>query len=274
MSTSASHRPAASARRFRPDLESLTERIVPATTITERNGVLTVFGNGADNVVILRDNGGTGAGSIFVESDLNSYSSKGTVRAIRVFAGDGNDRITYDLGDNLEDNGKRRLFFDLGAGTVDRARVTLTGNINPRALLSLTILGGAGVDQMQVNTISDVDINATATLKMRLIGGQDQDRLSTDFEGDVDGTFRSFLDGGESFDSLRQRLDLNASSTGDVRFTQLGGPESDSLVLFARTEPGITAKTRLRIHGGDGFDRGRHTFNVVSVGCEDDHAGK
>jgi hypothetical protein len=274
MTSSASHGPTVRARRFRPDLESLAERIVPATTITERNGVLTVFGNAADNVVIIRDNGGTGAGSIFVESDLNSYSSKGTVRSIRVFAGDGNDRVTYDLGDNLDAGVRRRLLFDLGAGLVDRARATITGNINRGALMSLTILGSAGSDRIQVNSIEDVDVNAAATLKMRVIGGQDQDRISTDFEGDVDGNFRSFVDGGESFDSLRQRLDLNASSTGTVRFTQLGGTESDALALFARTEPGITARMRLRINGGDGFDRGRHTFNVLSVGCEDDHAGK
>src|SRR5262245_54551858 len=116
MSAPFSARPIHPHPRFRPHLEPLSDRVVPAATVTQSGGTLTVIGTSGADLVIISDNGGTGDRSVVVQTPGRIFRSHGTVRSIRVTTGDGNDRVTYSMEANMTARSTRKLFFDLGPG--------------------------------------------------------------------------------------------------------------------------------------------------------------
>ncbi len=128
--------------RFRPQVEALAERVMPAVTATfsAAGAVLRVVGDALDNtVVVSRDAGGTilvNGGAIEVQGgqptvantrsimitgaggndNLSLDETNGALPAAAIFGGDGNDVLVGGSGDDFIDGGSGSDNVRLGAG--------------------------------------------------------------------------------------------------------------------------------------------------------------
>src|SRR5688572_583619 len=75
--------------QFRPRLEQLETRAVPAVTVSLSAGLLTVNGSTVNDSIFVRES----AGKVTVSGWTKSYSA-GSVSSIRVNAGKGNDLVS------------------------------------------------------------------------------------------------------------------------------------------------------------------------------------
>jgi len=256
--------------QFRPAVESLVERIVPTLTITQRGTTVIVQGDDRNNAVIIKDSGGIQTGSVVIEADFQSLVTVGPVQTIKVFTGNGDDQVLYNLTDNLTGTFTRKVHIDLGAGTIDRFRGDLEGGTLKGSGLDLRVLGGLGIDQMQVDSSAGVNTSAGSSLKVNLNGGADADRISINYVGLVDGTSNFIADGGDWYDRIRMKLEIG-NSTGVVKAAGIGGNDNDFIDLFVRfASEGSTPSHSLKIVGGPGTDTGRRTLFVVPIEIEDD----
>jgi hypothetical protein len=126
--------------RFRPTVELLAERVLPAVTATFANGVLTVTGDELDNsIAVSRDAAGTlvvnGDGLIVPVQGGTATAANTTL--IRIFGMGGNDELIWSRSANLP-----RALVDGGAG--DDIITSGTGND--------TLVGGAGNDVYRLDT--------------------------------------------------------------------------------------------------------------------------
>ena len=128
--------------RFRPQVEALAERVMPAVTATfsAAGAVLKVVGDALDNtVVVSRDAGGTilvNGGAVAIQGgqptvantrsimingaggndNLSLNETNGALPAASIFGGDGNDVLTGGSGDDFVDGGAGNDNVFLGAG--------------------------------------------------------------------------------------------------------------------------------------------------------------
>ena len=128
--------------RFRPQVEALAERVLPAVTATfsAAGAVLRVVGDALDNtVVVSRDAGGTilvNDGAVAIQGgqptvantrsimitgaggndNLSLNETNGALPAASIFGGDGNDVLIGGSGDDFVDGGAGNDMAFLGAG--------------------------------------------------------------------------------------------------------------------------------------------------------------
>jgi Domain of unknown function (DUF4214)/RTX calcium-binding nonapeptide repeat (4 copies) len=128
--------------RFRPTVEALAERVLPAVTATFNGatGVLTVIGDELDNsLAVSRD----AAGTLVVNGDAGIVPIQGgpataaNTRLIQIFGMGGNDNLTWSRSANLPP-----ALVDGGAG--DDTITSGTGDD--------TLVGGAGDDVYRLDT--------------------------------------------------------------------------------------------------------------------------
>jgi hypothetical protein len=202
---------------FRPRLEALEVRCVPACFTTQSGNVLTITGTaGPDRIQI----GDSGNGSISVLCDGNSTPQlfRG-VAQVNVQSRGGNDTVHYDLLGNVValhairvnlGAGKDTFLaylngFDLNSGADYRINVTggpgrktmnvqfgpdpntalvttLTQGLNTAPTFPTFPLGGVGLG----NT-PGVDIPAGAIFRLNLNGGNSADRITVNYQGIIAG---------------------------------------------------------------------------------------
>ena len=128
------------AQRFRPSLETLESRWCPsAAGIVQTGATLTIQGDGANDAIVVRDNGQGGVtASITLASGTQTFTGTG-ISAIDINAGGGNDTIDYALTGALRET--ESLMLCLGKGNNQVGVNDAAGLLN--AVLAISV-DGAG----------------------------------------------------------------------------------------------------------------------------------
>jgi Ca2+-binding RTX toxin-like protein len=227
---------APSARRFRPGLEQLEDRALPAVQAVFNSGVLTVLGDAAsNNILVSADSAGnlqvTNNGAAEKIRTVTGQATRDQTTLVVIEGGDGNDTLATDKSLNTLVNGV------LAAAP----NVTLRGGRGNDTLSvgSGGIVGGlAGVNGQGV-VVGPVVGNAL------MEGGDGNDTLISGFGNDVmlggagddnyvwpPGTLTDYWDGGSGNDTVTI-VGLPATSTAAQNFTL--SSEGNGRVLFQRT---------------------------------------
>jgi hypothetical protein len=272
MSLHSSRHSKSSTNQFRPRVETLEARTVPAVSVAFAGTTATVTGDAADNVVSIRDNG---------DGDL-TITAGGTftgnnVRRIVVNLHDGKDRFTYtQTGNRTRD---MQIVGTLGNGN-DLFTGRILGDINAFRTLDLQVDGKKGADGLDLTANSDVDIQNGAVFNARLFGGDARDRVDFNYQGELDGVLRYTLrgdagdDNGVAFIRATVRADLGSSGqvgiSGEAALVD-GGSDGDSVAHFVfKNAADILLAVSAREDGGSGTDVGNRTTNVSVLNVESD----
>ncbi|HKB03480.1 MAG TPA: hypothetical protein VKD90_14755 [Gemmataceae bacterium] len=256
----------------RPSVTPLEAREVPTVFISmSAPDTLVIVGDNGNDSVLLRDNG---AGFINgYASGFGAFAVSG-IRTIRIATNGGNDLVGYALAGNLRAGQQRTVAVDLGSscwwggcdqfvGYLYNPFTGVGADLLAGSSLSITVLGGDGMDLISVNASRDTDVAAGARLSVNLAGGSGDDTLRTNWYGQNDGSVSLRADGGSGWDLVRGRLREQSGSTGQLSGVVAGGGGADDLALFLFTEnPAVEG----RLDGGDGCDVAVVSLNVAVVG--------
>jgi hypothetical protein len=249
------------AHRFRPQLESLNDRIVPSVTWTVDAGVLTITGTqGADTVDIQDD--GTNL-TVTADGETLDLSSAGTVTDVVLHLQAGNDTVSYTLAGDLAAGAARTLDVSLGNGQ-DTFTATLNGNVLDGATLDVKVQGGNGKDNLSFAAAA-TDVAAGASVSVDLSGGNGKDVVDATYAGQLLGDFTFSADGNNGKDEVSGDLTFAAGSTGTVDATVEGHNGKDDLTLMVTdnsgddnnpetVDPSTLASLSATVESGHGHD--------------------
>ena len=238
-------------------LESLTDRITPAVTVTTGDdGVVTVRCDQWANDVDITDNGAAG---VTVTVDGVDQEIPTDVTTLKVYTRAGHDTVDFALGENVTGT-TRTVEVWLGNGH-DTFTADLAGGLDAASDLTLKVDGGNGKDTLTAVGGGAVAGNLTVEFK----GNNGMDNLSYEFAGTVTGVFDLTLHGGNGVDTIRGNLDVQAGSTGTVTAEVLGRNGKDDLGLWVTGDgvAGLSTESLFSIHGGNGRDLFAHSDNVT-----------
>jgi hypothetical protein len=208
-------------QRLKPCVEALEDRHVPAILfpINQTGTTLSIVcDNGPDNIVL----GDNGRGSIDITVDGNFFNTYTGVNTLNLNSGGGNDRIVYNLFDNLIIGQTRTVNVALGAGNE-----TFIANLNHRTLksdlfgsaaasLTFNIHGNHGKSHILFNA-QNMDIQPKATLTENITGGKGNDTIKSTFSGLLDGVFNPQIDAGPGHNVVKVVVDVSdANSMGTL----------------------------------------------------------
>jgi hypothetical protein len=254
---------------FRPCVEILEDRCVPATTVTQVGRIVTVRGDFGSNNIFINDNGQRDK-AISVQHESGTFQSTGQVIGIHVFAGPGRDRVFYNLTGDLQQGLPRNISIDMGSGPLQTCAVTLQGSLGPRSYMNVNIRGSS--DRERLSFSSGGTIGAGAVLRVFLFGGGGGDTLTSNLSGVIDGqvVMRSY--GGGFYDAVRSNITASSGSDGAISVKLYGGPGPDLLSLIAvKSNLNDLLGFEFVIDGGPGGpDRAVHTGNVAVFDIEVD----
>jgi len=159
------------------------------------NGVLTVTGNGANDVVRVVENGN----HVTVMSGHHIQNFQG-VQSLVINLGGGNDRLNLDVSGST--NQARNVSVQTGTGN-DRAVINLH-DLQSAGAINLNVDLGAGNDQLNLRADELAD---QTTLNVNLNAGAGNDRIDLDLEKIGQGsTVNATLNLGAGNDVLQARL--------------------------------------------------------------------
>jgi Ca2+-binding RTX toxin-like protein len=251
----------------RLNVQSLESREVPACIVTQPTpGTLSIVGDGASDLVVLRDDGAGGISGFATGAGAFSFTG---IRNIRIATGAGNDRVDYNLIRNLQPNQVRNLSVSLGSGNdwfsanLHNGFTAVGSDLLANSQMSISAFGGDGADSMHINANRDVDVAAGASLKMTMFGDAGNDLMTVYYRGENDGSVTiPALDGGTGDDAIRGVYQADLGSIGSALGIVRGrdGNDSLSLLMFG---PNVSPLSLL--DGGAGIDTGLHTANVAMI---------
>jgi len=288
-------------RKFRPAVEALEGREVPAVDFTLAGNTLNLFQfgniNKTDNVSITDD----GKGGIKVQANFKDGSSSkdfsgiGSITNIDVKLKGGNDTLNYNLTGSPTTGAKPlTITADLGDGN-DKFNADL-GNVALLADRTFNVAGKNGNDTFKVSNVGDVGSNGSSSssssssstpvktnLTVNLTGGKDKDSADITLSGAIFGTANITWDGGSTFnpfnlkslDSLKATLNsnvnkgatLNVTSTGsnaDVKFN--GQVNGTATFNITGTNKDDTLSLNLNIAANPGQGAGSGTSGETAGG--------
>lgn len=258
--------------RFRPRIEALEDRTVPAVFVTRTGTTLAFAGNGNAEVLNINDNG---LGVISFNGDIDPLSPTASpeagIQTIVVRMGGGNDTVRYNLLGNLGFFQQRTLNVDLDVGN-DLFQANLSGrNLLFRSSLNISVDGGVGNDV--IGTLAfNTNLIRRSSLSVETTGGPfsspstDNDVILLSYSGRNDGRISSSARGGDGRDLIRTRISERPGSRGFVRARAFGDDDNDNLGVFL-TSSFPTPPPSGFINGGAGRDRCFGTPNVFSINC-------
>jgi hypothetical protein len=224
--------------RFVPELELLEDRTAPAVQILQAGNIVLVQGDGANNPVVVLDNGTSQGGAVRVADGVTGrtlFSLNG--RAVNpemplwvLFRlGPGNDSVYYNLTDILNGDppgrmgsAGRSLDVQLGAGN-DVFRFAplpppgqLFNNVSVvNAALLVNVFGGDGNDQIGLNLGGGLAADGTNVV-FQAVGGAGNDTLAGAFQffqtGPDPSRVLSNLVGGPGRDTFFSLLSTDSSN--------------------------------------------------------------
>jgi hypothetical protein len=250
--------------RFVPELELLEDRTAPAVQVVQAGNIVLVQGDGANNPVIVLDNGTRQGGAVRIGDGVTGqtlFSLRGRVvnpempLLILFRLGAGDDSVSYNLTDSLDGNqagrmgsAGRSLDVQLGAGNdVFRfAPLSPPGQLfNNIAVVNAGLLvnavGGDGNDQIGLNLGAGLASVATTVL-FQAVGGAGNDTLTSVVElfqtGPSPSLVLSSLVGGPGQDAFFSLLSPDTSSTANPPPSMRGAVAGDASDLAVVT-PGL-----------------------------------
>jgi hypothetical protein len=272
-----------SSNAFRPQLESLDGRFVPAIIGISQNittGLAVVTADSGNDAINITDRG-IGGLTVSGTGLAQAQTLDGRINRIVVNTGGGNDAVTY----NITGTQRRsiRVEANLGAGN-DRFTANQNGfDVRNSAAEVIRVTGGSGADRITVNAAGTaanrVNVAAGSSLQLHLVGGTDLDLfdgadvIAVDYQGVLSGDLRLREVGGLGGDNLRATVTLNGGSTGFVRgfgnarASLEGGFGADTIDFRVRDNSNGTANVSAEANAGLDLDPDvvRHTANVNSV---------
>jgi hypothetical protein len=259
--------------RFRPQLESLNDRIVPSVTWSVNAGVLTITGTqGADTVDIQDD--GTNL-TVTADGETLNLPTDGSVTDVVLHLGAGADVVTYTLTGDLAAGTTRKLDACLGNGD-DTFTATLNGNLLDGSSLDVKARGMNGQDNLSFAAAAS-NVAAGASLAVTLNGGNGKDTINASYAGQLLGDFTFSADGGNGKDVIAGNLTFDAGSTGTVDAQVLGKNAPDTLTLMVvdnsgntgtTTGPSTLASLTATVDGGHGPDSATVSDNVDVISAK------
>jgi len=179
-------------KRFRPHLETLEGRCLPAVTITPGifqfgNEVVRIVSNNASDEIYIEDNGD--ALEIEVNGQSRGFFGASELRIVEIYLGGGNDEVHIDFSDlNGED---RSYIINTGAGN-DEVLIHLQDDLETETELNFLIIDGGGRDYLEF-LLDEVDMFDGSTVKLSAVLGGDNDDVEIGIDGDVaDGSSMHF----------------------------------------------------------------------------------
>lgn len=226
---------------FRPCLEALEERRVPAI-ITPVGDTLTIEGNGARDLIIIIDNGDGDlvvrhgrvadglAGLSTFPDPLNDFAT------IDVRSRAGHDVVVYfQAGERTR---SLDLNVELGDGN-DSFLADINGAIPAGRVLDIHAHGGDDGDFLTVDALNDVHLEAdlltgelgVLTVNLEGGGGRGRDTLNMLYRGQLNGLLSFRLTGGRGHDALTAQINVEDGSGGFL-IGVLNGERGDDTLVF------------------------------------------
>jgi hypothetical protein len=251
---------------FRPRLEVLEARHLPACTVLFSPTAVTITGDNRANAVTISDAGTGAVGSLSVTCDgvTTSNPIALTAFAVNVDTSGGSDSVVWNLTGELPATQARTLTVRLGKGNdFFQARSLAFGpnesadaDLAPGSSLSINVSGQAGRDTLDFNLQKDFDVRRSgalaATLQVVANGGPDRDRITLALEGAVNGTMSFALNGGGGPDRVAAFIGLKTNTVGVLNGQVNGQGDDDLLALVVNRSRAFTGTAAGRLNGGPG----------------------
>jgi len=261
---------------FRPQLEVLEDRRVPACTVTFGATTLTITGDGAGNILTINDLGTGAAGSITVNCDGVTTANTVAVNSltISIDTQGGPDSVAYNLNGDLLTGRSRTLTALLGDQNDSfQARAVEVGgmssDLHTGSTLVLNVNGQSGRDNLVFDFSKDPGINGTAVLFISAAGGKDRDNISFNYDGSVDGTLSFSFNGNQQRDRISAYVNLDGGSAGTMSGQVNGQVDNDLLALVVNKSTAFTGTAIGQMDGGGGIDAGIAANFVTVTQVED-----
>lgn len=231
-------------KAFRPNLESLSDRLTPTVGLTISGSTLIIQGDINANTISVTDNGTGAPGNITGVGDGRSFAaiSGGALAGVFIdtvqFIGrNGNDTAAYTLAGPL--TGVRNVYAGLGGGN-DRFSSNLNGNVGAGSTVNLTVVGQSGNDTITTS----VGPTLAGTLNQVIDSGNGTDSIFAGFGGTLTGTITSSILTGNGDDTVRTQVGLGAGSAGQLTSSidVVGG---DDTVILNSFNGGATTNASL-----------------------------
>jgi hypothetical protein len=258
--------------RFRPIVERLEERCVPAVTPKTLGTTLTLTGDNGNNTILVNDNGANSGSNITGSLDGVAFTSPSFVDKIVINTKGGKDNVTYKLNGGLL-NGFRSLNVSLGADD-DKFAGNFAGSLDNVSIFTGNVQGNAGNDKINYNA-AGISVGSGSLLNLNADGGQGQDTIGLNFSGSLVDALNFQLNGGANQDKITANVNVLANSGGSIGGNSpaaVNGNAGDDQLDF-RIHLGANSSTSVfaRLDGGTGPDTCFHTANVVASSCKVDN---
>jgi hypothetical protein len=259
-------------KTFTPRLESLEDRSLLSCGVMVGGNVLTVTGDNGANHVVITDNGTGGPQNIKVQCDGPPQTIFAPIATVLVQTQGGPDSVRYNLPNGLQPGVARQVRVDLGDGA-NLFGSTIGGDLGDKSRLQLYVQGGKDKDTLAAGAVAGFRIHPGALLSLTMNGNGGADDIRASYQTRLDGVLGLDLNGGDGNDHVAAGVTLDAGSTGMLSSlshpaTVSGGPGDDDLTFIVHNSGAATVFARL--DGGPGKDVGTHTINVPPTAIEVD----
>jgi hypothetical protein len=227
---------------FRPQVETLSDRIVPAITeaiVTSANGsTLVIQGDNSSHTIALVDDGTTNAGNIQGTIDGQSIAAVTggvAINTIQFTGGTAADTFLYQLTGNL--TGVRNVAANLGKGN-DVFLADFGGNVVAGSVANVHVVGGDGNKIVHTSFVGGIG----GTLNQDIELNQGNSNVFTGISGPITGTVNSYekIQGHSPF--VETQIGADGTSTGTVNsYTYMDGQGTVVANFFNNTAGGSTA---------------------------------
>lgn len=257
---------------YRPRLEALEDRLVPAFSVWQSGSTLFMKGTPDYDSAQILDLGSNNINiTLFDNNNVPTvFQDFFGVNRIRIDARSGNDSILYLASRANGISPQMSIYADMGSGDDTFAASIITGDMvdsfssgtSSRYFLNFQVKGGNGNDNLSLNL--DTYINSQSSVSANFDGEKGDDNIAVFFSGDNDGTVRSRLKGGSGNDLLTGILGgdpnepISMTNRGTIAFAFDGDSGHDDLLMNATLADGSIlvndGTIQVGMQGGNGND--------------------
>lgn len=267
--------------RYRPRIEALEDRSVPAVTHSVIGTTLTLRGDAGRNVIVINDNGANQGANLTVTADGAPIVVPTFINTIDINTFNGNDQVTYNLTGSLI-GGFRNLNCILGRGD-DQMFVNFNNNsllrnlFGPGSTFNVSTQGSDGNDTIRYN-LAGTSVSQFSTLNLAANGQLGNDRIFVTQTGLVSGAVSADVRGGGGNDRFDLFFQAFQGSTGSYGLMELRGDGGGDNIRFRILTPANFGNVDARIDGGPGAVFGllsarntcERTSNIITRRCNPD----
>src|SRR5262245_13311003 len=209
-------------RPFRPSVEALPARDLPAASVTLTGSTLTVTGTPRGDTVQITE---LGLNEVQVQVSSKTPRVYEGVESIDVKTQGGKDRVSYSVQTVVINN--RSVNVDLGTGN-DMFQMTWSGT---QLGSSTTISVNAGNGNDNVSVTANGAVAAGQTLGLTMYGGRGLDVMQFAYSGSLNGHLGALADGGRENDAVSVQVSASAGDSGTFQGRVFGAAGNDQLIL-------------------------------------------